>query len=72
MVAGARETTRTSRQRLLELLELLELLGLFFPQIHEQFDLRIRQIKYEEDVCDTSDSAAVALRSFSGERRANF
>jgi hypothetical protein len=40
--------------------------------MHEQFDLRIRLIKYEEDVCDTSGGAAVALRSFSGERRANF
>jgi len=27
---------------------------------------------YEEDVCDTSSCAVVALRSFSGERRANF
>jgi hypothetical protein len=27
---------------------------------------------YEEDVCDTSGCAVVALRSFSGERRADF
>jgi hypothetical protein len=47
-------------------------LASFFPKIHEQFDLLIRQIKYEEDVCDTSNCAAVALRGFSGERRANF
>jgi hypothetical protein len=74
-------TRHAPRERLLELLELLELLvllvllallGLVFPKIHEQFDLRIRLIKYEEDVCDTSGCAAVALRSFSGERRANF
>jgi hypothetical protein len=30
------------------------------------------QILYEEDVCDTSGCAVVALRSFSGERRADF
>ena len=27
---------------------------------------------YEEDMCDTSGRAAVALRSFPGERRADF
>ena len=27
---------------------------------------------YEEDVCDTSGCAVVALRRFSGERRADF
>jgi hypothetical protein len=30
------------------------------------------KVTYEEDMCDTSGCAAVAVRSFSGERRADF
>ena len=38
----------------------------------EQNPLLTRQNYYEEDVCDTSGCAVVALRRFPGERRANF
>ena len=38
----------------------------------EQTRLLLHLIYYEEDVCDTSGCAVVALRSFSGERRADF
>ena len=38
----------------------------------EQTRLLPRLTYYEEDVCDTSGCAVVALRRFPGERRANF
>jgi hypothetical protein len=38
----------------------------------EQILCTPRQKQYEEDVCDTSGSAAVAVRGFSSERRADF
>jgi hypothetical protein len=38
----------------------------------EQTRLLPRLNYYEEDVCDTSGCAVVALRRFPGERRANF
>jgi hypothetical protein len=43
-----------------------------FSPIHERIHVRTRHIIYEEDMCDISGCAVVALRSFAGERRANF
>jgi hypothetical protein len=72
LVAGEREMTPTPRQQSSNSLDFSDSLNSFFPPIHEQFDPQTRQIKYEEDVCDASNCAAVALRGFSGKRRANF